>query len=43
MFQIPLNCTGCHACANICPAKCIIMKKSETGFFYSGDRSGFMY
>lgn len=32
MFQIPLNCTGCHACVNICPAKCIIMKKAETGF-----------
>ena len=33
MFQIPLDCTGCHACANICPAKCIIMKKTETSFF----------
>ena len=32
MFQIPLDCTGCHACANICPAKCIMMKKSEAGF-----------
>lgn len=32
MFQPPLNCTGCHACINICPAKCITMKKSETGF-----------
>lgn len=32
MFQIPLNCTGCHACANKCPTKCIIMEKEETGF-----------
>ena len=32
MFQIPLNCTGCHACINICPANCIMMRKSKTGF-----------
>lgn len=32
MFQIPLRCTGCRACANICPAKCIMMKKSQAGF-----------
>lgn len=32
MFQIPLSCTGCYACVNICLAKCIKMKQSETGF-----------
>lgn len=32
MLQIPSNCTGCHACVNICPANCIIMKESESGF-----------
>lgn len=39
MFQIPLNCTGCNACANICPTKCIIMKKTETGFFIPAIKS----
>lgn len=27
-------CCGCEACANICPQKCIILKKDEEGFFY---------
>lgn len=25
-------CCGCEACANICPQKCIILKKDEEGF-----------
>lgn len=28
------NCMGCHACANICPKKCITMKEDEEGFLY---------
>lgn len=28
------NCSGCHACANICPKKCITMKSDEEGFLY---------
>lgn len=27
-------CCGCEACKNICPKKCIIMKKDEEGFEY---------
>lgn len=33
MLQIPLNCTGCYSCINICPNSCITMKQAETGFF----------
>lgn len=33
MLQIPLNCTGCYSCVNICPKDCITMKQAETGFF----------
>lgn len=33
MLQIPLNCTGCYSCVNICPNDCITMKQAETGFF----------
>lgn len=33
MLQIPLNCTGCYSCINICPNDCITMKQAETGFF----------
>lgn len=28
------NCTGCAACVNICPEKCIKMKKDDEGFDY---------
>lgn len=28
------NCTGCHACANICPKKCITMENDSEGFLY---------
>lgn len=28
------ECTGCGACCNICPNKCIIMKKSFDGCYY---------
>lgn len=28
------DCTGCHACYNICPRHCIEMKADEEGFLY---------
>lgn len=28
------NCTGCFACYNVCPQKCISMRKDNEGFFY---------
>lgn len=28
------NCCGCHACAEICPKQCIIMRMDEEGFLY---------
>lgn len=28
------NCSGCHACANICPQHCIEMVADEEGFLY---------
>lgn len=28
------NCTGCHACTNICPQQCIVMKSDSEGFLY---------
>lgn len=28
------RCTGCTACKNICPQKCITMKENEEGFLY---------
>ena len=34
MFQIPLTCTGCHACASICPKECIVMKDTGEGFLF---------
>lgn len=34
MIQIPSNCTGCHACAAICPEKCIDMKDRGEGFLF---------
>lgn len=32
MFQMSFNCTGCHACASICPKNCIQMQETEEGF-----------
>lgn len=34
MFQIPSNCTGCHACADICPKQCIDMRDIGEGFLF---------
>lgn len=34
MLKIPSNCTGCYACVNICPKKCISMIESDPGFLY---------
>ena len=28
------QCTGCHACMNVCPVNCIDMKENEYGFLY---------
>lgn len=28
------QCTGCSACANICPQKCIQMREDNEGFLY---------
>jgi coenzyme F420-reducing hydrogenase beta subunit len=28
------NCTGCHACKNVCPPKCIMMESDSEGFLY---------
>lgn len=28
------NCTGCHACYNICPKHCIVMEEDQEGFVY---------
>ncbi|PYG88204.1 coenzyme F420-reducing hydrogenase beta subunit [Ruminiclostridium sufflavum DSM 19573] len=30
------NCTGCHACANVCPKECINMESDSEGFLYPG-------
>lgn len=27
-------CTGCEACASVCPVQCIEMKVNEDGFYY---------
>ena len=29
-----IECTGCEACANICPVGAMEMRKDESGFFY---------
>lgn len=29
-----VDCTGCAACANICPKKCISMRRDASGFLY---------
>ena len=34
MIKIPLSCTGCSACVNICPSKCISMIAQQDGFLY---------
>ena len=34
MFNVPLLCTGCSACVNICPNKCIKLASHEDGFLY---------
>lgn len=28
------RCTGCYACVNVCPSKCIEMKANECGYLY---------
>ena len=28
------ECTGCEACFNICPSKCITMREDHEGFLY---------
>ena len=28
------KCSGCHACASICPKSCIVMEKDSEGFLY---------
>ena len=28
------HCTGCYACANICPKGCISMETDQEGFWY---------
>ena len=28
------RCSGCHACANVCPKNCIQMISDEEGFWY---------
>ena len=28
------NCSGCHACFNVCPKSCISMKPDGEGFLY---------
>ena len=33
-FEKKTMCTGCTACASICPKKCLIMVTDEHGFFY---------
>ncbi len=34
IFREKNMCTGCSACANICPVKCIAMKPDRYGFLY---------
>ena len=43
MIRIPSVCTGCYACAAICPKKCIDMKDIGEGFFISGHSYGNLY
>lgn len=32
--EIGIKCTGCSACYNVCPKKCITMEENEEGFLY---------
>lgn len=32
--NVGINCTGCSACASICPKNCISLKEDEEGFLY---------
>lgn len=34
ILKIENSCTGCGACSNICPKKCLSMKPNGEGFFY---------
>lgn len=34
MLSVPFNCTGCNACASICPKKCIELKDMGEGFLF---------
>lgn len=34
ILQINDSCTGCGACANICPKHCLSLKPDDEGFFY---------
>ncbi len=34
MLEVPKRCNGCHACASICPQKCIKMVANDEGFLY---------
>ncbi len=34
VFTDKINCSGCGACYEICPVKCITMKKDNEGFLY---------
>lgn len=34
ILQINNSCTGCGACANICPKKCLSIRPNEEGFYY---------
>lgn len=33
-FRNKKDCSGCHACSNICPQSCITMEADEDGFLY---------
>ena len=34
ILQINDSCTGCGACANVCPKHCLSLKPDDEGFFY---------
>ena len=34
ILKIDSSCTGCGACANICPKHCLQLQADEEGFFY---------
>lgn len=39
--EIKEQCTGCGACASVCPIKCITMTADEEGFYYPQINSSF--